>query len=182
MAFDPHQYPDDNGNRLFQIANELFLLTGDEDLFMPVLAASADCGNADACRILSLYWLSKFPDPYLGKNNSVSCHRKPNYRNAAEYACRHDEKLLMECFEKCQPGELDDLMFYRSASCRNYDERGDVCVLSGDLESCHCKGHAGDCDGWTDCITNSRMSVKRKASTTSATDTPTPIVPQQASS
>ena len=105
-----------------------------------MLMRCADCGDVRACRWLAEFWLGR---------QSV---RPPfvSYRNAAEYALafRHSggEDVLRECFEKCSPGELDDIKFRRTGVCKNYDAERGICLVSG--ESSECKGHGDVCDGW----------------------------------
>ena len=127
--YDPHNYyQSDSGKRLFAIGFELYRMTRDEDLAIPVIKAASDCGWTEASHFLSRYWLAKteYPEPHIWKD-------RINYRKAAEFAlsCR-DTELLQECFEKCAAGELDDIKARLTAHCKNYDPNRCLCVLNED--------------------------------------------------
>lgn len=118
----------EESKRLFDMGLEVYRMTGDKDISLPIIKSASDHGCMDAAHFLARYWLAKTecPEPHLWKHDI-------DYRNAAEFAffC-HDEKLLTECFANCEAGELDDIKFRRNGHCKNYDTESGDCVIDGE--------------------------------------------------
>lgn len=138
--FDPYQPNLCNGS-IFSVASDILRYGGDTDLAVAMLMHCADHGDTRACRWLAEYWLGrgKIQPPFV------------SYRNAAEYALAfrwsdYAQELLLECFRRCQPGELDDIKYRRTGICKNYDVEFESCLVNG--EPNRCSGRGDHCDGW----------------------------------
>jgi len=127
--FDPqHCYDGDDCKRLYEIGLEVYRMTGDEDIALPLIKSASDHGWTDAAHFLARYWLAKteHPEPHIWKDHI-------DYRNAAEFAlaCK-DMELLQECFDNCAAGDLDDIKIRRNGHCKNYDTKSGRCVINND--------------------------------------------------
>jgi hypothetical protein len=129
---------------LYEWAVHVIQLEDDLDCGIAMLMHCADRGDVRACITLARFWMGK-----------SKLHLPPfiSYRRAAEYAfaVRYTEEgkeLLMECFQKCQSEELDDIKYRRTALCKNYDVERNICLVSGDLSECN---GCGDICGYSVC-------------------------------
>ena len=131
--FDPHHVQRDGGERLYDLGLIVYRLTQDNSLALPLIKRAADYGWPDAQLFLARFWLGKTD----GEQPHLTDERKINFRYAAEFAmAANAQDLLMECYSKCQAGELDDIKRRNGGdACKNFDPLKNHCLLNG--EACH---------------------------------------------
>ena len=129
---------------LYEWAVHVIQLEDDLDCGIAMLRHCANRGDIRACIALARYWMGKsklHPPPF------ISCRRAAEYAFAAAHLSDEEGMVLLEeCFQKCLLGELDDIKYHRTASCKNYDISRKVCLVNGDPSEC--KGCGDICDYW----------------------------------